>query len=124
MASPSPHHQSDTSHAFFTEILRARDSQCGLFNAAKKEKLKNLISRGTFRLVMRSNVGEHPISIPLQFLLALKHNSNCLDVFGARIFVDEHNDPDKGSVVHKATTLKQVSLWILLAVAFIFGSKL
>jgi hypothetical protein len=106
-----------TGRIFLTEIISPRDPRSGQFESAKRKELEGLIKRGTFKLVLREELGRDPNIVPSRFVLAIKHQENGSELLKARLVLGGHRDRDKSRVVHSATTLKQSSVRLLLALA-------
>lgn len=68
---------------------------------------------------MRSDASTGPNSIPSRFVLSLKHSKDGRDIYRARFLAGGHTDRENRHGVHDATILKQVSLRLLLALAFV-----
>lgn len=108
----------------FTEVILPRDPRSGLFDEAKRREIEGLLQRGTFKLVLREELPSNPNIVPSRFVLAIKREGNGEEVFKARFVLGGHIDKEKRNVVHSATTLKQSSIRIILALATIFGFDL
>lgn len=105
----------------YTEIIKPGDPRENLFDEAKRKELIGLIERGTFRLVLREEMGENPNIIPSRFVLSIKHSINGEELFKARFVLGGHLDKEKHIQVHNSTTLKSSSVRIILALATILG---
>ena len=57
---------------FFTEIICERDPQVKQFDEAKRNEIPGLIKRGTFKIVLREEIGDNPNIIASRFVLAIK----------------------------------------------------
>lgn len=75
---------------------------------------------GNFKIVLQADVRDNPNIVPSRFVLAIKHCDGRPDIYRARFVVDVHRDRDSGHMVRSATTLKQSSTCLLLALASIF----
>jgi Reverse transcriptase (RNA-dependent DNA polymerase) len=104
-----------------TEIISPRDPRNSLFDEAKRKEIEGLLNRGTFKLVLRSEIDGNPNTVPSRFVLTIKRQDNGEEVYKARFVLGGHRDRDKRSVVHNATNLRQSSIRILLALATILG---
>jgi Reverse transcriptase (RNA-dependent DNA polymerase) len=107
----------------WTETIYATDPRAALFDDAKRAELFSLIERGTFRLVLREDVGPHPNIIPSRFVLGIKHESGT-ERLKARFVLGGHRDREKKSLIHNSTTLKHQSVRLTLALASVFGFDL
>ena len=112
----------DTGSAiFFTEIICERDPRAKNFTEAKRKEIEGLIKRGTFKIVLREEIGEHPNIIPSRFVLAIKKDGSDEEILKARFVLGGHRDKNSRTIVHNASTLKQSSIRMLLALAAIIG---
>lgn len=118
------HPNNTSARTFYTEIITPHDPRSGLFDEAKRNELEALIKRGTFKMVLRSELENNPNIVPSRFVLAIKHKETGEEIYKARFVLGGHRDREKHSVVHNATTLKQSSIRLLLALATIFGFNL
>lgn len=59
--------------------------------------------------------------MPSRFVLTIKHKNTGEEIWKARFVLGGHKDKGKDRVVHSATTLKQASIRLLIALATIFG---
>ena len=112
------------SRTLYTEIIAPRDPRSKLFHEAKEREIEGLIQRGTFQMVLQSELGRNPNIVPSRFVLAIKHKDTGEEVYKGRFVLGGHRDRDKRTVVHNATTLKQASIRLLLALATILGFNL
>ena len=109
------------SRPFFTKVISPKDQRTGQFDEAKRKELEGLIKRGTFKLVLREEIGPNPNIIPSRFVLTFKRKENGNEMWKARLVLGGHRDRDKRRIVHNANTLKQSSIDIMIAIASILG---
>lgn len=109
---------------FFGEVIHPCNSHTGLFDDTKRKELNGIIERGTFLIVLRSDTGEKLNTILSWFVLVVKQMGYGSELLKARFVVGGHRDRERDHAVHKATNLKQPSLWLILALASILGSDL
>ena len=109
---------------YITEIIQPRDPRNGQFDDAKRAELEGPLQRGTFKLVLREEIGPDPNIILSRFALATRKNDDGYEIYKARYVLGSHNNRGKRSVVHSATTMKQSSIRLMLALATIFGDDM
>ena len=114
------HNIEESPQIFITEVIKPNDPRAAKFNEAKKQEILGLIEKGTFKIVLKHEAGDDPNIIPCRFVLAIKNVGTNEEILKARFVLDGHKDKEKRSIVHNATTLKQSSIRILLALAAIF----
>jgi len=107
--------------AFFTEVIDPSDPRSALFSDAKRREIEGLIDRGTFPIVLQRDVEYEPNIIPSRFVLAIKKADDGTEAYKARFVLGGHRDKENRSLVHNATTLKQSSIRLLVALATTFG---
>jgi hypothetical protein len=66
--SPEP---SEPATIHWTETIYPSDTRTALFEEAKRKELLGLIERGTFRLILKEDVGPYPNVIPSRFVLCI-----------------------------------------------------
>ena len=106
---------------FFTEVISLIDPRTGQFDEAKWKELEGIIKRGTFKQVLREEIGPNPNIVPSRIVLTIKRKENGKEMFKARFVFGGHRDRHKRKIVHSANTLKQSSIRIMLALASILG---
>jgi hypothetical protein len=116
-------HAADDHSVSFTEVLSHNDPRARQFDNAKREEILGLIQRGTFKLVLRSEQA-NPNVLPARFVLAIKNGGTDQEILKARFVLGGHKDRDKMNLVHNATTLKQSSVRLLLALSAVLGFEL
>lgn len=62
--------------AYFSEVIHPRNPRTELFNETKRKKIDDLISRGTFRIVLRSEDEKSLKFIPSRYVLTIKNDEN------------------------------------------------
>jgi Reverse transcriptase (RNA-dependent DNA polymerase) len=115
--SPEP---SEPATIHWMETIYPSDTRTALFEGAKRKELLGLIERGTFRLILKEDVGPYPNVIPSRFVLCIKHEAG-QEHLKARFVLGGHRDRDKKSLIHNSTTLKHQSVRLILTFASIFG---
>lgn len=73
MASISP--VTINASTFHGEVISPSDPQSARFDMEKKEELEGLLERGTFKVVLRSELEEDPNIVPSRFVLVIKHKA-------------------------------------------------
>lgn len=106
---------------FYTEVITPSDPRSCQFEEAKKKELEGLLQRDTLKLVLRSELEHNPNIVLSRVVLAIKHKDTGAEVRKARFVLAGHRDKGKRKVVHSATTLKQSSIRLLIALAAILG---
>jgi hypothetical protein len=113
----------ETCRISFTEVLSHGDPRSLQFEDAKLDEMLGLIKRGTFKLVLRSELCD-PNIVPSRFVLAVKNSGTDQEVLSARFVLGGHRDRDRRNLVHSATTLKQSSVRLLLALSAVQGFEI
>lgn len=110
-------HQKSSPLTLLTKIIQSRNPQSCLFEQAKRDELEGLINEGTFKLVLRTKTGPNLNIISFQFVLANKQKDGSPVIYKTRYVVGRYEDRDTAQIVHDATTIKHLSLDLLLALA-------
>ena len=84
---------------------------------AKHTEIRDLISRGTFQAVLRTELPDGANMITTIHVLEIKSNEDKEEIYKARYVVGGHLDIMKDYLVHGAQTVQCVSVRILLAIA-------
>jgi hypothetical protein len=113
----------DTCRISFTEVLSHGDPRSLKFDDAKRDEILGLIKRGTFKLVLRSELND-PNIVPSRFVLAVKDSGTDQEVLQERFVLGGHRDRDRRNLVQSATTLKQSSVRLLLALSALPGFEI
>lgn len=115
----SPHEDDNSTH--LTEIIAPRDPRADSpgMTQAKKNEIRGLLERGTFRVILREEVPRDANVLPGRFVLAIKSTEDGQVKFKARYVIGGHRDRMKAYMVHNATTLQPQSIRLLLALAAI-----
>jgi hypothetical protein len=100
---------------------RARDPK---MLAAKRKEIEGLLNRGTFRIVLRSDIPQHANKLSARYVLAIKDPNTDREVWKARLILGGHRDLEKHIMVRSSTTVQQRSLRLLFALAAAFGWKI
>ena len=108
----------------YTEVLTRGDPREKCFDDAKRQELMGLIEKGTFRVVLREEIGQNPNIVPSRYVLAIKHSETGETKMKARFVLGGHRDRDKHTVVHNSTNAKQSSIRLLVALATMLGFDL
>ncbi len=85
--------------------------------AAKRAKIKNLLDRGTFEVVLREDLLLDGNILPGRFVLTIKSTDDGQAKHKARYVIGGHRDRFKDFMVHSTTTLQPQSIRLLLALA-------
>eukprot|EP00171_Calliarthron_tuberculosum_P023641 IDg23641t1 len=112
-----------TSSVFLTEIIDQKDPRAKSWEmtAAKKSEIAGLLSRGTFKVILREEVPPDANVLPGRFVLAIKSTEDGNIKFKARYVIGGHRDRFKHMMVHTASTLQPQSIRLLLALASMHG---
>ena len=107
---------------YLTEMISDKDprASCPEMTAAKKAEIRNLLERGTFKVVIKKDVPPNANVLPGRFVLAIKSTEDNAVKFKARYVIGGHRDRYKNMMVHSATTLQAQSVRLLLAIAAMF----
>lgn len=112
----------DTPRILITEVLTPRDvrGDSSEFTAAKKREIEGLISRGTWKLVLRDDVPKNANILGGRFVLTIKDAETDKPIFKAIYVVQGHRDKEKNFLVHDAQTMRQSSIRMVIALAAVF----
>lgn len=88
---------------------------------ANKAEIRNLLERGTFKVVMKEDIALNANALPGCFVLQIKSTEDDKVKLKARYVVGGNRDRCKNMIDHSATTLQPQSVRNLLAIAAIFG---
>ena len=98
-----------------------KDPRSEQFNEVKKKEILDLkIEKCTFKVVLREDAYENTDIIPSRFFVTIQNEGINEEILKARFALGENIEKDKKSIVQNATTLKQYSVRILLALAAIY----
>ena len=113
----------DADDVFLTEIITKKDPRpkSKEMTEAKKTEIRNLLKRGTFKVVLKEDVPPDGNVLPGRFVLALKSTEDGEIKHKARYVIGGHRDKHKDFMVHSTTTLQPQSIRLLLALASMFG---
>jgi hypothetical protein len=106
-----------------TEILDTNDprSHSIRMQEAKSKELIGLLERGTFKIILRSDLPPHPNLLTTRFVLAIKNSDTENEIYKARLVVRGFQDRMKGFLVHEPNTVRVTSIRILMAIASLLG---
>jgi len=110
-------------NVFLTEIIDRKDSRATSpeMTAAKQAEVRDLLRRGTFKVILREDVPSDANVLPGRFVLAIKSTEDGKIKHKARYLIGGHRDRLKHMVIHLASTLQPQSIRLLLALAAIHG---
>ena len=91
---------------------------------AKYAKIHNLISRGTFRAVLRTELPNGANMITARYVLLIKSNEDKEERYKARYIAGGHLDVMKDYLVHGAQTIQCVEVRTILIIARARGFRL
>jgi Reverse transcriptase (RNA-dependent DNA polymerase) len=94
------------------------------FTAAKKKEIAGLIEKGTWRVVVRSELPDGANVMGGRFVLTVKDAGTEREVHKARYVVQGFRDKEKNFLVHQPMTARQQSTKLLVAVAAVFGFRI
>ena len=108
---------------YLTEIIPNRDERATSveMREAKLQEIKNLLNRGTFKVILREEIPKDVNVLPGRFVLALKSTEDGEIKHKARYVIGGHRDRLKHMMVHSTSTLQPSSIRLLLALAAIHG---
>ena len=113
----------DAEDIYLTEVLN-RDDPRGhskQMEEAKREEIKNLLDRGTFKIILTEDVPQDGNVLPGRFVLAIKSTDDGKTKYKARYVIGGHWDRLKHMMAHTTSTLQPQSIRLLLALAAIHG---
>jgi hypothetical protein len=79
-APPTGYPTMKPNHILITELIHPLDLHNGQFDDAKRQEIEGIIKRGTFKLVLREELGPDPNIIPFPFFLAIKQNDDGFEI--------------------------------------------
>lgn len=107
-----------------SEVIQPRDPRAALFNDAKRKDIEGLISRGTWKVVLRDEVPDNANVAGSRFVPTIKDGGTSQEIYKARYVVQGYRDKLKTSLVHDSATSKHTSTKVLVGLAAIFGFRL
>ena len=107
-----------------TEVLKPGDPREALFDEAKKKEIQGLVEKGTWKVILKSEMSPNPNILGGRFVLAIKDAGTDKEKWKARFVVQGHRDKYKTSLVHDSPTARQHSTRIIVGLAAIFGFRL
>ena len=107
---------------YATEVLDNDDPRTKTpeMSEARRTEIKNLLNRGTFKIVSRKDIPPDANVLPDRFVVAIKTGDRGETKSKARYVVGGHRDRFKHMMVHSASTLQPQSVRLLLALAAMF----
>ena len=111
-----------TTGVHLTEIITRGDPRAYSpeMNAAKKAEIKNLLERGTFKVILKEELPPDGNVLPGRFVLAIKSTDDGKINYKARYVIGGHRDKYKAFMVHSTSTMQPQSIRLLLALAAVF----
>ena len=108
---------------FLKELIKDEDprSKSPEMAKAKCDEIKNLLERGTFKIIFREDILPDGNVLPGRFVPNIKSTEDGEAKFKARFVIGGHRDRLKHMMVHSTTTLQPQSIRLLLALAAIHG---
>ena len=108
---------------YMTEIIPNQDvrAKSHEMTEAKRQEIKNLLKRGTFKVLLREDIPRNANVLPGRFVLAFKSTEDGKLKHKARYVIGGHRDRLKHMMVHSTSTLQPSSIRLLLALAAIHG---
>ena len=88
---------------------------------AKRTEIRNLLEKGTFRVISKADVPPHGNVLSGRFVLAIKSTEDGAVKFKTRYVIAGHRDRYKEMMVHSTQTLQATSIRFLLALAALHG---
>jgi len=92
---------------FLTEIIHPKDPRVASpsMQAARLKEVRNLINRGTFKIILREDIPKDANVLPGRFVLAIKSTEDGEVKYKARYVLGGHRDKLKRMMVHSSQTL-------------------
>lgn len=109
-----------------TEILHPTDLRASSpeMNEAKKAKIKGLLKRGTFKIILKRDVPKNGNILPGRFVLAIKSLVDRKIKFKARYVIGGHRDKLREYLIHSSNSTQPQSVRILLSLAALLDFEL
>eukprot|EP00171_Calliarthron_tuberculosum_P008498 IDg8498t1 len=109
-----------------TEVISKNDPRCNStkMKTAIQKEIEGLLNRGTFKIVLKSEMPPNANVMGGRFVLAIKDPETKEERYKARFVVQGYNDKDKFNLVHASPNLRQDSMRLLFAIASIMGFEL
>ena len=109
--------------AYVTEVINNSDPRAHTekMEQAKRAEVQELLKRGTFKVILRSELPNGANAITARFVLAIKSNADEKVKYKARYVMGGHRDKMKNFLVHGAQTFQPSSARLLLALSSIHG---
>lgn len=108
---------------FLTEYINAKDPRATsrAMTDAKKAEIRNLLKRGTFKVILKEDIPPDGNVLPGRFVLTIKSTDDKEVKCKALYVIGGHRDRYKDFMVHTSSTLQLQSVRLLLALAAIHG---
>ena len=102
-----------------TEVIDKNDprSQSSEMKTAMLNEIKDLLHRGTFKVIFEEELPDGANDLTARFVLAIKSNAHGLIKYEERYVIGGHRDILKHYLVHGAQTLQPSSVRLLFALA-------
>ena len=115
------HGSREVDDMLLTEVISEKDPRAehAEMYEARRAEIRNLMERGTFKVIPRESVPPGANVLPGRFVLAIKSLDTGKVKYKARYVVGGHRDRFKHMMVHSASTLQPQSVRLLLTLAAI-----
>jgi Reverse transcriptase (RNA-dependent DNA polymerase) len=116
----------DFQTTYVTEVLSPNDQRSNdpKMNQAKKREIKGLLERGTFRIILKSEIPQGANVLGGRYVLVIKDAGTEREVWKARYVIQGHRDQEKEIMVRSSTNVQQRSIRLIFALASILGFKI
>lgn len=108
-------------HAPITETIHKNGPHADKFGLAKRNKIMNLIYRGTSAVVLCRETDQNFNLLPPRFVLATIRKEHDSEVLEIRFVIGEHRYRWKSSLFYVQSNVRQSPVRMLLALASILG---
>ena len=113
-------------NCYMTEVIHENDPRAHTpeMEAARMCEVRDLLKRGTFKVILKKELPHNANALPARFVLAIKSAIDGQTKCKARYVVGGHRDKLKHFMVHGAQTLQTASARLLVALALVFGFQI
>jgi Reverse transcriptase (RNA-dependent DNA polymerase) len=109
-----------------TEIIDKKDPRTHdpRMEAAKRKEIQGLLKRGTFKVILKSEIPDGANVLGGRYVLSIKDTGTNREVWKSRYVIQGHRDQEKEIMVRSSTNIQQRSLRIVFALSGILGFKI
>lgn len=109
-----------------TEVLHPRDPRNNSKETlnAKRKEIEALVHRVTWKILLKDELPKDSNIINGRFVMDIKDVETNEPDYKERFVAQRHRDREKSVLIHNSTTVRQISIRLLLILAAIFGFRI